>query len=142
MIVPALDEDHEAIVRMLDAMDMRTSDLTPAMLRDFLLQREEGRVAGVVGLEIMGEVALLRSLAVDENGRHRGLGSALVHAAEHHVWERGVRRLFLLTTTAADFFAHRGYQAIDKSQAPAPIRGTAQFSTLCPASSVLMSKPL
>lgn len=142
MIVPALDEDHEAIMRMLDGMDMRTSDLSPAMLRAFLLQRDDGHVAGVVGLEIMGEAALLRSLAVDENARRRGLGRALVHAAERHALERGVRRLFLLTTTAADFFANRGYRAIDKSQAPAPIRGTAQFSTLCPASSVLMFKPL
>lgn len=142
MIVPALDEDHAAIVRMLDGMDMRTSDLTPAMLRDFLLQRAEGRVAGVVGLEIMGEVALLRSLAVDENGRRRGLGGALVHAAERHALERGVRRLFLLTTTAVDFFEKRGFQPTDKRQAPARVRGTTQFSTLCPASSVLMSKPL
>lgn len=133
-------EDHAAIGRLLDGADLRTSDLTPAMLQDFLVAREGGRIAGTVGLEIAGDIALLRSLVVVPDSRARGIGVALTDAAERHAVRRGVTRLFLLTTTAADFFRARGYAAIERDEAPPAIRSTAQFSTLCPASSTFMAK--
>ena len=64
MIDLAHAEDHAAIVQLLDASDLRTSDLTRAMLQDFLVEREDHRMTGIVGLEITGDVALLRSLVV------------------------------------------------------------------------------
>ena len=56
--------------------------------------------------------------------------------------EQGVETLYLLTTTAAQFFARRGYEAVPRSEAPAAIAATAQFSELCPASSTFMRKVL
>lgn len=54
----------------------------------------------------------------------------------------GVETLYLLTTTAAGFFADRGYERVDRSVVPAPVRGTTQFSTLCPESATVMRKGL
>jgi amino-acid N-acetyltransferase len=48
--------------------------------------------------------------------------------------------LYLLTTTAREFFAGRGYRAIDRADAPERIRGTTEFSDLCPASATAMVK--
>ena len=62
--------------------------------------------------------------------------------AEAHAAEKGVETLYLLTTTAADFFARRGYEAVPRSAAPAAIAATPQFRDLCPASSVLMRKTI
>ncbi len=54
----------------------------------------------------------------------------------------GVRSLFLLTTTAEEFFGQRGYARVARESAPETIRSTREFADICPASSVLMVKHL
>jgi amino-acid N-acetyltransferase len=56
--------------------------------------------------------------------------------------ENGVRELYLLTMTAALFFANRGYEKVERSKAPAALQGTTEFASLCPVSSVCMRKRL
>jgi len=97
-------------------------------------------LAGVVGLELRGDAALLRSLAVGPDFRKLWLGIALMAHAERQADARDVRDLYLLTTTAAGFFDKLGYRRIPRDEAPEPIRTTGQFSRLCPASAVLMHK--
>ena len=96
----------------------------------------------VVGLELFGEVALLRSLAVASSRRGTGVGSGLVAHAERHARDQGVQSLFLLTTTAEKFFLRRGYTRIPRDEAPAAIKGTKEFSGICPSSSAFMVKQL
>ena len=67
---------------------------------------------------------------------------AMASVAWAHAAEKGVATLYLLTTTAADFFGRRGYEAVPRSAAPAAIAATPQFRDLCPASSVLMRKAI
>jgi amino-acid N-acetyltransferase len=95
-----------------------------------------------VGLEIYGDVALLRSLVVSAAARTQGLGSALVLHAEEYAASHQVRSLYLLTTTAAGYFEHRGYRRSDRSEAPPSIQSTREFSSLCPSSSAFMIKRL
>jgi amino-acid N-acetyltransferase len=70
------------------------------------------------------------------------LGVSLVSGAETWAAGQGVKILYLLTTTAAGFFARLGYVAAPRSAAPAAIAATAQFAGLCPASSTFMCKVL
>lgn len=102
----------------------------------------DDRLDGVVGLELHGTVALLRSLAVDADARRGGLGMALVAHAEQQAAAHGAQAVYLLTTTAAAFFARLGYRDADRGHAPAAIAATRQFSGLCPASSAFMVKHL
>jgi amino-acid N-acetyltransferase len=53
---------------------------------------------GLVGLELHGRDALLRSLVVDPNSRTNGIGSQLVEHAENYARARGVDSIYLLTT--------------------------------------------
>jgi amino-acid N-acetyltransferase len=124
----------EAARGLLAAANLPTSDLTDEQLAKFFY-------CGI-GLEIYGAEALLRSLVVDPTVRSKGLGSALVERAEAHAATHGVGTLYLLTTTAEDFFARRGYHRIDRTVAPAAIRTTREFAGLCPASSAFMFKRL
>lgn len=101
-----------------------------------------GRLVGVVGIEVYGSAGLFRTLAVAPAHRNSGLGGSLVSNAEAWAAKQGVKTLYLLTTTAAPFFAKRGYEAVPRSEAPAAIAATAQFSDLCPASSTFMRKVL
>lgn len=97
---------------------------------------------GVGGLEIYGDVGLLRSVAVERSARGRGFGTAVCKGLEARAREEAVETLYLLTTTAADFFADRGYEAVDRAAAPAAIQGTAEFDDLCPATATCMRTSL
>lgn len=97
---------------------------------------------GIVGLDVHGDGALLRSLAVSEARRGTGLGAALLAHAEQFAAQQGIRTLYLLTTTAEGFFARHGYRPMLRAEAPAFIAATSQFSQLCPSSSAFMAKSL
>jgi amino-acid N-acetyltransferase len=131
-----------AVRRLLAEAKLPYNDVTAGHLEHFFGCGAGDAPQGVVGLEIHGSDALLRSLAVEPAARSRGCAKALVARAERHARERGVHHVYLLTDTAADFFARLGYNRIERDRAPDAIRTTSEFSTLCPVSSVLMSKEL
>lgn len=130
------------VAALLEATGLPTRDLNPAMLAHFFACGDRAAPAGVVGIELYGSDALLRSLVVRESERRRGTGHALVSAAETHARNAGVRSVYLLTETAAAFFSSLGYAVLARDNAPPAIRGTAQFSTLCPGSAHFMHKAL
>ncbi len=133
---------REAAVAMLEASGLPASDLTAGHMRHFFYAGSARDPAGLVGIEIHGADALLRSLVVSADRRSTGLGSALVLRAESHAREQGVRSMYLLTTTAEDYFVRRGYVRLERADAPDGIRATREFSDICPASSAFMFKPL
>lgn len=135
----SLNSEVEAL---LTEAGLPVSDLPANRKLHFLGVREGGRLVGVVGIEVFGPAGLLRSLAVAEAHRECGLGQGLVSDAEALAAGLGVNTLYLLTTTAAAFFARLGYEAVSRSEAPAAIAASAQFAHLCPASSSFMRKVL
>lgn len=110
-------------------------------VRLFTLEQDE-QVIGVVGIEMHGDYGLLRSLAVSETERGQGLGVLLLKHAEEAAQILGVKQLYLLTTTTADFFAKMGYQITDRVNAPEAIAQSKQFAGICPASASFMFKQL
>ncbi|HZW21291.1 arsenic resistance N-acetyltransferase ArsN2 [Noviherbaspirillum sp.] len=135
-------EDLPALKALLDSSALPSSDLTEEHLAHFIILAQAGRVAGSAGVEVHGEDALLRSLAVETMMRGEGLGSRLLELIEAHAQEHGVRRLYLLTMAADSFFTHHGYEPIARSDVPESIRNTAQFSGICPSSAACLFKPL
>lgn len=133
--------DLFAIRWLLDVEYLPNEDIDESALENFLVCRDEIGVAGVVGLEKYGDVALMRSLVVTQKYLGRGLGRRLVDAVEILAAETGVRSIYLLTTGAEAFFEYLGFRRISREEAPAPIRSTREFSSLCPATAVVMVKP-
>ncbi len=133
---------RSSVVALLEAHGLPASDLTEAHLEHFFFTGADGAPSALVGLEIYGRCALLRSLVVGAAARAQGLGSALVAHAEKYAAARQVSAMYLLTLTAENYFARRGYQRLDRSQAPAAIQSTREFASLCPASSAFMIKRL
>ena len=126
---------------------LRRCGLDPADLDD----RPAVELAGVrgadgpvaaVGLEHHGRAGLLRSLAVAPEARGRGLARRLVAHAEDRARRAGLADLFLLTDTADELFGRLGYTAVARAAAPAAIRSSPQFASLCPASATCMHKHL
>lgn len=134
--------DFEAVRRLLEEARLPTRDLTPEMLEHFLVARRGAELVGVIGLEPLGDVGLLRSAAVAPELRGTGLGGRLTDALERYAREAGVGRLYLLTTTAAAYFDRHGYVRVPRDEAPAAIRDTTEFRELCAATSVCMVKEL
>ena len=139
-IQPFIAHDEVALGVLLQACELSTEDITPEMLEHFLVAHVDKALVGCVGVDVLGEVGLLRSVAVDEAHRGTGLGKQLVAAAEELAREEGVRDLYLLTTTAEGFFANLGYRKVSRGEAPADVAATAQFTSLCPSSSSFMVK--
>ena len=127
---------------LLDSAQLPTSDLTEQHCEHFFYYGPVTAPTGLIGLELFGDVALLRSLVVSPDARTSGVGTALVRHAEAQARAQGVRTLCLLTTTAEGFFERRGYAKIPRDAAPAAIKTTREFAGICPASSAFMSKQL
>ena len=102
----------------------------------------KGILSGQVRLERWGTVALLRGLAVEPEYQHRGVGTALVLAAEAVARAAGARSLYLFTETAQPFFSRLEYRQTARETAPDVIQHSDQFLHSCPASAVLMFKSL
>jgi amino-acid N-acetyltransferase len=130
------------VTQLLTGAGLPTSDLAALGPVHFLACGPVESPDGVVGLELYGSVALLRSLAVGARRRGRGCGAALVAQAERLARSRGVKDVYLLTTSAERFFERLGYARAEREAAPAAIRRTQEFAALCPSSSTLMVKRL
>ena len=122
-----------------------TQDLGPDDLHGFLVaERSAGSaLQGVVGLQRLSrDIGLLRSLAVADVARGRGLASQIVAATEAAAADAGLSELWLLTIDADGYFQGHGYETLDRGEAPAVLRQTAEFGSLCPGDAVLMRKVL
>ena len=137
-----LRPDLAQVLRLVGEAGLPIDDLDEADLSHFLGLGPRNRPVGVVGLELMGATALLRSLAVDAGARGAGSGTALVEAAEGHAMREGVEAVYLLTTTAERFFERLGYVRVARDKAPPEIRRTREFGELCSDTAVLMVKDL
>ncbi len=131
-----------AAVALLTSARLPVEDLTDRHCEHFFYTGAEAAPDGLVGLELFGDVALLRSLVVADALRGSGAGSMLLAHAENHARGQGVTHLYLLTTTAERFFARRGYVRASRQTAPPAIRATREFAGICPASSAFMVKQL
>ena len=137
----ASSAELDAVLRLLSENNLPTADLQ-SHIDTFTLARAGGTVVGTAGIEIYGELALLRSLCVAEPHRSKGIGVVLVATVASRAAAQGVRELYLLTTSAASYFADLGFLPLARDQAPLDIRDTVQFRTLCPSSAICMRKPI
>ena len=99
-----------------------------------------GGPLGWAGLEVHGREALLRSVVALHRGQ--GTGRELVARIGDEARRLGVERLWLLTTTAAAFFARLGFEERPRDAAPDAIRATREFRDICPASATCMVSAL
>ena len=142
MLRGADDGDRDRIVALLDAESLPTSDLARRPLEHFIVAEEQGVVAGCVGAEVFARVALLRSLVVARSHRGRRIAERLVARLESGLRATGIDDVWLLTIDADGFFSRLGYESRTRDDAPGAICQTAEFSSLCPGSAILMHKAL
>jgi UDP-N-acetylmuramate: L-alanyl-gamma-D-glutamyl-meso-diaminopimelate ligase len=112
---PAHREDMAAVRGMVAAAGLEEAARDDQQGSFFVLRNEDG-VVGCVALEVLGDDAILRALAVDPKFRGAGYGWMLADTAVTQARWRGVRRIYLLTESASDFFAAKfGFRVVDRS---------------------------
>ena len=140
---PATTDDLAAVIELLTGCALPASDLSAEHLANFFVAHVGERLVGVAGLEPFESVGLLRSLAVAPAFRGTGLAQGLVAACEERAKNLlGIADLYLLTTTAADYFLRRGYRELARESVPSVVAGHPQFRGLCPASARCLGKKL
>lgn len=141
VLEPVTADTHGFLEQCLVANDLPTADVA-SNLDWFYVGYVAGEPVGVGGVEPTGSVGLLRSVVVESSVRGRGYGGVLTDALEARARRDDIETLYLLTTTADQFFETRGYTRTDRAEAPRSIQRTSQFERLCPESATCMKKPL
>lgn len=103
-----------------------------------IVAREGAALAGCAAVEIYGAAGLLRSVAVAPALRGTGLGRRLTADALSLAQSRGVRTVYLLTTTADRFFPRFGFVPIERHELDPALRASEELRGACPASAVAM----
>ena len=87
-------------------------------IRDFQVAVENGRVLGVSGLHFTwGDMAEIRSLAVDESAGGRGIGRALVEANIAEARQHGLVQVYAFTYVTG-FFDRLGFRVVPHESMP------------------------
>jgi amino-acid N-acetyltransferase len=107
-----------------------------------IVARADGRLVGCAALELYDDGALLRSVAVDASARGQRIGRRLTQTALDLAFSLGTPAVYLLTTTAEEFFPRFGFSRIARGDVPPGVRGSEEFQSACPTSAVVMRKEL
>ena len=132
--------ERGALKAALAKAELPTEDIEAPGRLFWRFDTQDDVPVGFGGLEVHGEDGLMRSVVTLPPVRNRGVGTAMVAALEFEARLHGCQTLWLITTTAADFYARLGYARCDRAVVPPAIRATAEFSTLCPASADVLVK--
>jgi amino-acid N-acetyltransferase len=87
-------------------------------LQTFSVAESDGNVVGCCALEIIwSDLAEIKSLAVDQEQKDKGIGKMLVNAALEQAASLGVPRVFALTLEP-QFFEKLGFEVVEKKALP------------------------
>ena len=135
----ARSDDLDAVLRLLTENHLPLAGLREH-LATTLVARQDGTIVGSAALEMYADGALLRSVAVAPAMQRHHLGRELTEAAIHLAQERDARAVYLLTTTAAEYFPRFGFEPITRADVPASVQTSVEFTSACPASATVMRK--
>jgi len=137
----ANSRDGTKIKSILSEANLPVEDISEH-LQSFIVAEIDHEIIGTIGIEELGQVGLLRSLAVRPIDKNKGLGSRLVKKIIGLAHSKNIKTLYLLTSTAAGFFKKHGFIEIPRGQAPETVQNTKEFRMLSPKYEVCMSKNL
>lgn len=141
IIEPARAEDVPSILELLGEQKLPADGLGDHLPMT-LVARKGGQLVGSVAVEMYAEGGLLRSVAVAAGLQGQGVGRSLTGAALALARDRGLRTLYLLTTTADWYFPKFGFEQIQRADVPASVRQSVEFTCACPSSAIVMRRRL
>jgi N-acetylglutamate synthase-like GNAT family acetyltransferase len=141
-LAPDEMDSWAAFTSALRAAGLPTEDLGEPGQAFFAFRNADRMPVGFGGYLLAEGNALLRSIVVVPSKRRQGIGSDLLAVLLPLAAADGAHTAWLLTTDAEGFFARHGFERKARAEAPAAIAAAPQFTAICPASAVLMCRPL
>src|SRR5687767_2885326 len=96
--------DLPRVIELLKGSDLPVEGVDEQFGQGFAVAVDGERVIGAIGIERYGAYGLLRSAVVSVGDRGRGVGEALVLDRIDWSMRQGLSALYLLTTSAPEFF--------------------------------------
>lgn len=144
IVVEATPQDYPAVMRLLLGYNLPIEGVSDIKGTGGALfcAKVARTVVGCAGLERHGQDGLLRSLAVSRGFQGRGIGASLVERALAWARNQGLKSVYLLTTTAEEYFVRCGFESVDRSDVPEAIATTPEFSSICPSAARVLALSL
>lgn len=136
----AVDSDLLAINKLLSENGLTTSGVRENLSNFLVTECKE--VVGVIGMEFAGQGAMLRSMAISQEVRKRGLATVLVNRSLKIARDAGMKSIYILTNTAEGFASRWGFYKIQRSEIPADLMESSALNSFCPSSSICMKLDL
>jgi len=141
-ITAASSDDLPEILELLARVEL-PHDGVAENVGTFLVARDESRLIATIGLERLGNIALLRSAAVAPEFQGCGVGSQLTEQLLKRATNDGVERVVLLTSTAREFFARRfGFSEASRAEFDVELKQSSEWNLPRCSSAVCMSLEL
>jgi amino-acid N-acetyltransferase len=137
MIAPLHPNDLPSVLALLARSGLPEAGLAEHVATTLVAQ-VDGRIVGSAGVELYEGAALLRSVAVEAAVRGQGVGGRLVASALALAQANQAHEIYLLTETAADYFARRGFVPIERAVVHPQVAESVEFTTACPTSAQVM----
>ena len=141
-IRPARPNDLAQVERTLRQAELPVDGLGDQFGDAYAIAEAGDDIIGVEGIEVHGDDGLLRSAAVVPAWRGKGVGDALTRNRIDWARDHGLHALYLLTTTAGDYFPRFGFKQVDRDIAPDAVRRSREFSEACPSTALFMTLSL
>lgn len=136
MIRQARPQDLAAVLALLVEAKLPT-DGVAEHLHSFFVDDDGDRIVASAGLELCGDAALLRSLAVAATARGTGLGAAVLRRALDEAGDRA-GGIYALTTTAETYLSRFGFARVPRAALPPQLFESRELQDACPASAAVM----
>jgi N-acetylglutamate synthase-like GNAT family acetyltransferase len=138
VIRQAEPRDLAAVIALLSEAKLPTDGVAEHFHSYFVVD-EGGRIVASAGLELRGDAALLRSLAVAADLRGTGLGAAVLRRALHEADGRD-GGVYALTTTADAYLSRFGFQPVPRASLPRQLFESRELQDACPSSATVMKR--
>ena len=141
-ITNASSDDLPEILELLARVEL-PHDGVAENVKTFLVARDEAQLIATIGLERLGNIALLRSAAVAPEYQGCGVGSQLTEQLLKRAANDDVERVVLLTSTASEFFARRfGFCETSRAEFDVELKESSEWNLPRCSSAVCMSLEL
>eukprot|EP00898_Chlorokybus_atmophyticus_P002772 jgi/Chlat1/3496/Chrsp23S03683 len=119
---PAEPRDVAGIMALLEPLQKdgtllwRSREALVAELPCYTVVERDGHIIACAALMTYSSVGAgeVGAFAVSKEKRGEGLGDSLLDYLEQRALDRGLKRMFLLTTRTADWFCQRGFEPVPK----------------------------
>ncbi|MCA9706170.1 MAG: GNAT family N-acetyltransferase, partial [Myxococcales bacterium] len=120
-------DDVSAVNALLEGYGL-PAVIASETVESLVVRKPDGGISATVSLQTVGDCAFLFGLAVEPARRGEGLGWVIGDAVLRLARTLGARRMYLATTTAADFFASRlGFAPVEMDAVDSAVRASANF---------------